>query len=61
MGTQDPQAVSFLQENLLLIGVVVVVIFGYLLLLIRKRWKNNFRHLDGQKHDSSSSEKPPHE
>jgi hypothetical protein len=59
MTTQDPQAVSFLQENLLLIGIIVIAIFGYLLLLIRKRWKNNFRHDDGQKHDSTSSKNQP--
>jgi hypothetical protein len=44
MGTQDPQTVNFLQENLLLIGVAAAVIFGYLLLLMRKRWKKGFRH-----------------
>ncbi len=44
MNQQGPEAVSFLQENLLLIGVIAVIIFGYLLLLIRKRWKKGFRH-----------------
>lgn len=44
MNQQGPEAVSFLQENLLLIGIIAVVIFGYLLLLIRKRWKKGFRH-----------------
>lgn len=46
MATQDPQTVSFLQENLLLIGIISFVIFGYLLLLIKKRWKRGFRHDD---------------
>ena len=53
MATEDPQAVSFLQENLLLIGIAVVVIFGYLVLLIRKRWKKGFRHDNVQKPNSS--------
>ena len=44
MNQQDPQTVSFLQENLLLIGVIAFAIFGYLLLLIRKRWKKGFKH-----------------
>ena len=41
---QEPQSVSFLQQNLLLISIVVLAIFGYLVLIIRKRWKKNFLH-----------------
>ena len=41
---QDPQSVNFLGLNFILIGVVALVIFGYLVLLIRKRWKKNFLH-----------------
>jgi hypothetical protein len=52
MNTQDPQAVNFLQENLLLIGIAAVLIFGYLVLLIRKRWKKGFRHDNTDKPDS---------
>lgn len=54
MTLQEPQAVNFLQENLILIGVAAIVIFGYLVLLIRKRWKRGFRHDDGRKPDSPS-------
>jgi hypothetical protein len=36
--------VNFLGLNIVLIGVVALVIFGYLVMLIRKRWKKNFLH-----------------
>jgi len=49
MNTEDSQSINFLQENLLLIGIAAVVIFGYLVLLIRKRWKKGFRHDDVRK------------
>ncbi len=49
MSGEDPQAISFLQENLLLIGIATIVIFAYLVLLIRKRWKKGFRHDDVKK------------
>ena len=52
MTTQDPEAVSFLQENLLLVGIAAIIIFGYLVLLIRKRWKRGFRHNSVNKPDS---------
>lgn len=35
---------NFLGLNIILIGIVALVIFGYLILLIRKRWKKNFLH-----------------
>lgn len=41
---QDSQSVSFLGLNIILIGVVALAIFGYLVMLIRKRWKKNFLH-----------------
>jgi hypothetical protein len=41
---QSPESVSFLQENLLFIIVAAFVIFIYLLMLIRKRWKKGFKH-----------------
>ena len=44
MVVQDSQSVNFLGLNIILIGVVALVIFGYLVLLIRKRWKQNFLH-----------------
>jgi hypothetical protein len=41
---QQPESVDFLSQNIILIGVVALGIFGYLVLLIRKRWKKNFLH-----------------
>lgn len=41
---QDPESVSFIGLNLIVIGVVALAIFAYLVLLIRKRWKENFLH-----------------
>ena len=41
---QDSQSFDFLTLNIILISVVVLVIFGYLVMLIRKRWKKNFLH-----------------
>jgi len=36
--------VEFFLSNLLLIAGLSLLIFVYLVLLIRKRWKNNFLH-----------------
>jgi len=44
MGPHDSEGVSFLGMNLILLGLVGLLIFGYLVLLIRKRWKHNFLH-----------------
>ena len=44
MGTEDPQSVSFVGWNLVFIGIVALGIFGYLLMLVRKRWKGHFLH-----------------
>lgn len=35
---------EFLLANVLLIAGLLLLIFIYLVLLIRKRWKNNFLH-----------------
>ncbi len=40
---------DFFRDNLLLIGILGIVIFGYLILLIRKRWKQNFLHRSQEK------------
>jgi hypothetical protein len=45
----ESQYIIFFRDNLLLLGILGVVIFGYLLLLIRKRWKHNFLHPDQNK------------
>ena len=44
MGDETSQSVDFLGSNIIVIGIVFLAIFGYLLLLIRKRWKHNFLH-----------------
>jgi len=42
MGGQETQ--NFLGLNIIIIGGVALIIFGYLVMLIRKRWKHNFLH-----------------
>ena len=44
MLAQTPQDVSFLNLNVLLIGVVGLLVFGYLVMLIRRRWRSKFLH-----------------
>ncbi len=41
---QNPANIDFFRDNLVLIGILGVIIFSYLVLLIRKRWKQNFLH-----------------
>lgn len=38
-------SMSFIWQNLLLISAVFLIIFVYLILIIRKRWKQNFLHV----------------
>jgi hypothetical protein len=38
-------SMSFIWQNVLLISAVFLVIFIYLVLIIRKRWKQNFLHV----------------
>ncbi len=40
----ETDIVSFVGQNLLLVGVVGLLIFVFFLLLTRKRWKENFLH-----------------
>jgi hypothetical protein len=44
MDVQDQDTVSFLSMNIILLGVVGIIVFGYFVLLIRKRWQKNFLH-----------------
>ena len=53
MGGTDSEGVTFLGLNLILLGVVGLLIFAYLVMLIRKRWKHNFLHDVGQKKDKT--------
>jgi hypothetical protein len=45
----DSDTTSAILTNVLLIAVVGLVIFFYLLILIRKRWKKGFLHDVGDK------------
>jgi len=42
--TQQSEGVNFIGLNIILISVVALVIFAYLVMLIRKRWKKGFLH-----------------
>ncbi len=44
MGSAESESVSFLGLNFIVIGVLLLVIFTYFVLLIRKRWKAGFLH-----------------
>ncbi len=46
---QDAESTNFVLQNILVIAVVGLAIFGYLVLLIRKRWKQNFLHTPDDK------------
>ena len=41
---QSSEGVDFLGLNFIAIGGIGLLIFVYLVLLIRKRWKQNFLH-----------------
>ena len=44
MGDAGSEGLNFLGMNVLVIGAVLLLIFGYLILLIRKRWREGFLH-----------------
>ena len=44
MGGSDTDSLTFLGGNLLLLGGLLLLIFIYLVILIRKRWKEGFLH-----------------
>lgn len=44
MIVQTPEDVSFLNLNVLLIGVVGLLVFAYLVMIIRRRWRSKFLH-----------------
>ena len=44
MVQEGTESVGFLEQNLLLISIVVLVIFGYVLLIIRKRMNKKYLH-----------------
>jgi hypothetical protein len=50
---QSPEGVDFLGLNFIAIGGMGLLIFVYLVLLIRKRWKQNFLHQAPEKKSNS--------
>lgn len=44
MEPQGQDTYSFLSQNIILLGIIGIAVFGYFLLLIRKRWRQNFLH-----------------
>jgi hypothetical protein len=53
MGGHETTAVDFFRDNLVLIGIIALVIFGYLVMIIRSRWQRNFLHRDEKKDKQS--------
>jgi len=47
----NPTIIDFLKSNLILIGVILIVIFIYLVALIRKRSKQGFLHVSDKKEE----------
>ena len=41
---QTTDGVDFLGKNILAISAIVLVMFVYVIFLIRKRWRRNFLH-----------------
>lgn len=54
MVVQDQDTYTFWGMNLFLLLIIGIAVFGYFLLLIRKRWQKNFLH-DSDKDGSSES------
>ena len=50
---QSPEGVDFIGMNFIAIGGIGLLIFVYLVLLIRKRWKQNFLHQPPEKKNSN--------
>lgn len=44
MDGSDSDSLTFLGNNLLLLGGLLLLIFVYLVVLIRKRWREGFLH-----------------
>jgi len=44
MGGSENDGLTFLGGNLLLLGGLLLLIFIYLVILIRKRWREGFLH-----------------
>ena len=51
-------SMSFIWQNVLLISAVFLVIFIYLVLIIRKRWKQNFLHVSEIEKEKQKKNRP---
>lgn len=47
---QDTNGIDFIGQNLIAIGVIGLLMFVYLLFLVRKRWRKGFLHDEEKKH-----------
>ncbi len=54
MIAQTAPDVNFLNLNVLLLGVVGLILFLYLLMIIRRRWKSKFLHEKPKDQESKS-------
>lgn len=51
-------SMSFIWQNVLLISAVFLIIFIYLVLIIRKRWKQNFLHVSEIEKEKQKKNRP---
>ena len=57
MISPETDIVSFVGQNLLLVGVVGLLIFIFFVMLTRKRWKANFLHPPDSHRDKKGKDK----
>jgi Na+(H+)/acetate symporter ActP len=60
MGGAAGDTWTFLWQNILLIGALTLVIFVFWVLLIRKRWKQNFLHVNEIKEEEKRKKQHSH-
>lgn len=48
---QSNEGIDFIGQNLIAIGIIGLLMFVYLVFLIRKRWRKGFLHDSGKKPD----------
>ena len=60
MGGAAGDTWTFLWQNILLIGALTLVIFVFWVLLIRKRWKQNFLHVNEIKEEEKRKKQDSH-
>lgn len=59
MGGAAGDTWTFLWQNILLIAGLTLVIFVFWVLLIRKRWKQNFLHVNEIKEEEKKKQQRP--